>query len=439
MKNCLDKTVKELKVSPEYKKIQGRSKLTTKKQICDAIQKGKKSPQKISQRQNFCNMTIKELKSLPEYSQIPGRSKLTTKKQICDAIIKFKAKKEELNIFQAYAYKPKAPIDVQKSPINVNKITRKGKVFTLKGENYITEEILGEGAYGIVLKARKEIDNKFYALKFIKPGGDSEERLDRIFLREKVILEVLKEKTGNCKDFVCYEDAFKAMGQKGNEYVFITDFVEGIELFRFLPKPHDIKIIFKNLIRGYKEIEERGVVHRDIKPENIMINPNTLKITFIDFGLSCLYAPSIHKGLIERTSVPTNRGKKHLTVQDFACFGKFGTPLYFAPEIIAYDKSLKESDIYALAIVFLFVLTGNEYIFDKKLKGNNFYQAVYNDAYNYKLKGTLRIPMKKLLQGVENIKLENMANLLEAMLERDFHKRAKINWIEKNIDKCFTY
>ncbi|PFH33114.1 eIF2 kinase IF2K-A (incomplete catalytic triad) [Besnoitia besnoiti] len=44
--------------------------------------------------------------------------------------------------------------------------------------------------------------------------------------------------------------------------------------------------LFKQLMKGIRDIHERGIVHRDLKPENIFVDPNTLVLKIVDFGLA---------------------------------------------------------------------------------------------------------------------------------------------------------
>jgi len=42
-----------------------------------------------------------------------------------------------------------------------------------------------------------------------------------------------------------------------------------------------------NIIQGLKLLHRNGIAHRDIKPDNIMVDPTSLDIKYIDFGLAC--------------------------------------------------------------------------------------------------------------------------------------------------------
>ncbi|KAF7457636.1 protein kinase domain [Cryptosporidium felis] len=46
--------------------------------------------------------------------------------------------------------------------------------------------------------------------------------------------------------------------------------------------------MFKQIIKGIRDIHEKGIVHRDLKPENIFVNPTSLQIKIGDFGLARL-------------------------------------------------------------------------------------------------------------------------------------------------------
>ena len=77
--------------------------------------------------------------------------------------------------------------------------------------------------------------------------------------------------------------------------------------------------IFAQIVDTLYYLEHANVVHRDIKLENIIIDPNTLKIKFIDFGFGKVF--------------------QHVYFQkkmDLTC----GTLEYMAPEIL-----LKEGNI----------------------------------------------------------------------------------------------
>ncbi|KTD63815.1 serine/threonine protein kinase [Legionella santicrucis] len=76
-------------------------------------------------------------------------------------------------------------------------------------------------------------------------------------------------------------------------------------------------------------LQQNGVVHRDLKPANICyknLEKELFFIIFIDFGLA---------------EDADSKGN----------FNSSGTPCYMAPEVLMYDRSTYQSDMYALAAI----------------------------------------------------------------------------------------
>lgn len=95
-------------------------------------------------------------------------------------------------------------------------------------------------------------------------------------------------------------------------------------------------------------MKNNGVAHRDVKSENIIINPDTLLIKFIDFGLG-------------------------MRVEDeFTKDSEFiGTPIYMAPEVLHRKRrfSVSIADLWSCGIVFLEMLLGHHPFKDAETEG----------------------------------------------------------------------
>ena len=73
-------------------------------------------------------------------------------------------------------------------------------------------------------------------------------------------------------------------------YIIITEFCPFISLDVFLssfkPTPSEAKTIISQIQNGLKILHEKLILHRDFNPTNILINPDTLCVKIIDFGIS---------------------------------------------------------------------------------------------------------------------------------------------------------
>ncbi|CAI2385645.1 unnamed protein product [Moneuplotes crassus] len=193
---------------------------------------------------------------------------------------------------------------------------------------YKMGEVMGAGKYGIV-KAGRSLSKSGYkvAVKVIKL-----EKLKSQY--HSIIQEILALKKIDHPNVVKIHEIFK---DKKKLYI-VMELVEGKELFDFvvaktkLTEQEAVKISTQ-LLKTIKYLSGLNICHRDLKPENIIINPETLKLKIIDFGLSAFYS--------EQVNLST----------------KVGTPYYVAPEVL--DKCYgKECDLWSIGVITYVLLTG---------------------------------------------------------------------------------
>ena len=144
---------------------------------------------------------------------------------------------------------------------------------------YEISEIIGQGSYGIVYKAKDLLDYSHVALKKITMK-DSKEGISPTVLREVGILRRMEHPNiVPVKDFFIEND---------NYYISFEYLSE--DLHKFLERIQTplseriIKYYIHQLLLGLSYCHNNCIVHRDLKPHNLLISQEKLKIG--DFGLS---------------------------------------------------------------------------------------------------------------------------------------------------------
>ena len=94
-------------------------------------------------------------------------------------------------------------------------------------------------------------------------------------------------------------------------------------------------------ILAYLHRQSPPVIHRDIKPSNIILEPETGKVSLIDFSIAREY----------------DRGARNDTV----CMG---TQQFSPPEQYGFAQTDNRADIYALGVVLCWLLTGDSHVAD---------------------------------------------------------------------------
>ncbi|XP_016349615.1 cyclin-dependent kinase-like 5 isoform X3 [Sinocyclocheilus anshuiensis] len=140
--------------------------------------------------------------------------------------------------------------------------------------------IVGEGAYGVVLKCRHKETNEIVAIKKFKDSEENEE-VKETTMRELKMLRTLKQ-----ENIVELKEAFR---QRGKLYL-VFEYMEKnmLELLEDMPNgapPEKVRIYIYQLIKAIHWCHKNNIVHRDIKPENLLISSDDM-LKLCDFGFA---------------------------------------------------------------------------------------------------------------------------------------------------------
>merc|ERR1719456_772580 len=145
---------------------------------------------------------------------------------------------------------------------------------------YDIMEVLGEGTYGKVHKARCRQTGEFRALKQMKLNN-REEGIPSTAIREIAILKELSH-----ENIVQLIDVFCKPG----ELVLVFELLES-DLKKHMKalggrlQPSRVQDFTRQLLKGVEFCHANRIIHRDLKPQNLLIDSsNRLKIA--DFGLA---------------------------------------------------------------------------------------------------------------------------------------------------------
>ncbi len=201
--------------------------------------------------------------------------------------------------------------------------------------HYLLLERIGEGAMGVVYRARDQVLKRDVALKFLPPGLVHDESTRKRFRKEALTLARLNH--ANIETLYGYET------EQGVDFL-VMEYVAGTTLHTRLAggplRQSEILEIGIQLASALEEAHKQGVIHRDLKPANIALTPSQ-QVKVLDFGLARLLAE------------PTQSATESAADSHMA-----GTLPYLAPEQLHGAQPDQRSDIYALGVVFYEMAAG---------------------------------------------------------------------------------
>jgi len=147
-------------------------------------------------------------------------------------------------------------------------------------ENYETLGTIGEGTYGVVLKARHKETGQIVAIKKFKES-DEDEQVRKTALREVRILKQLKH-----DNIVNLIEVFRRKSKLHLVFEYVErTILEDLERNPDGMDPIETKKCLWQLLRSIEYCHAHNIIHRDIKPENLLVSRNGV-LKLCDFGFA---------------------------------------------------------------------------------------------------------------------------------------------------------
>lgn len=256
------------------------------------------------------------------------------------------------------------------------------------GGKYVIKRLIGRGGVGLVYLADQLDVDREVVVKLLSPNwADDDEALAR-FEREARRLSGLKH-----PNIVTMLD----FGKESRRAYLVMEYLQGELLSEYVERQGRLTLeefvpIAAQILKGIGHTHSREMMVRDIKPANIMLCVRKGRANFVkilDFGLAKL-----------------TKGEQAITEEHV-----MGTVGYLSPEQIRGDEIDLRVDVYALGVLFYYMLSGH-----LPFEGDN------NATVFYK---TINEPPRRLTEILpEGHDIpEGLIDLIHSCLEKDREDR----------------
>jgi serine/threonine-protein kinase len=211
-------------------------------------------------------------------------------------------------------------------------------------DRYRVIQALGHGGFGATFLSKDESlpGTPYCVIKQLRPVASSPHVLQMardLFQREAKTLG----KVGNHPQVPRLLDYFEI----NQEFYLVQEYVSGSTLQQEVKRSGPfseagVKQFLSEVLPMLQYIHSQQVIHRDIKPANLIRRSQDKKLVLIDFGAVKDQVNPVRSGASEQTALTAYA---------------IGTPGYAPPEQMAM-RPVYASDIYALGVTCLYLLTG---------------------------------------------------------------------------------
>lgn len=217
---------------------------------------------------------------------------------------------------------------------------------------YIPQKLLGRGGFGAAFLARDRYTPgmRKCVVKQFKPAGDlTPSQLDtaqKLFEREAEVLEEIGNQNNQIPDLFAYFEITVPGFQRSKRdqfFYLVQEFIDGKNLEEELQEKGkfseaDVLEVLQEVLKVLQFVHDSGSIHRDIKPSNIMRHRNG-RLYLLDFGAVKQVA----------STATTSGSSTGIYSMGFA-----------PPEQMSGGQVYPSTDLYALAVTCLMLLTGKE-------------------------------------------------------------------------------
>ncbi|MCF4968730.1 serine/threonine-protein kinase [Nostoc sp. CMAA1605] len=211
-------------------------------------------------------------------------------------------------------------------------------------DRYLVLKPLGQGGFGATFLARDEIlpGAPSCVIKQLRPSGTSPQVLQmarELFEREAKTLGTI----GNHPQIPRLLDYFEAQ----EHFYLVQEYISGSTLQQEVKlngtfSEAGVKQFLSEILPLLQYIHDQKVIHRDIKPANLIRRSQDSRMVLIDFG-----------AVKNQVTQATTNQSGHTALTAYA----IGTPGFAPPEQMAM-RPVYASDIYALGVTCVYLLTG---------------------------------------------------------------------------------
>lgn len=236
---------------------------------------------------------------------------------------------------------------------------------------YLPVKLLGQGGFGAAYLAldRFTPTMRFCVVKQFQPSGNlNQEQLDlalSLFEREAVVLEKLGNRHDQIPDLFAYFPLLvddPRTGKQDQFFYLVQEFINGQDLEKTVEKhgplsEAEVRWVLTEMLKILSFVHGTGAIHRDIKPSNLMRDQEG-KLYLLDFGAVKQATAGVGA---------SNEGSTGIYSMGFA-----------PPEQMAGNQVYPATDLYALAVTCLYLLTGKT--------AQDLYDA-YHNQWNWRSPG----------------------------------------------------